>query len=172
MSDTKLVTLRKTTKRDPAIFFEQQRDPEARHMAAFVPPDPNDRTGFMQHWAKLLADPSITIRTILSGKEVAGHVVCFPMEGHPTIGYWLGREFWGRGIATAALRAFLEVIAVRPVYARVAKDNAASLRVLAKCGFTITGESRGFAEARGDVIEEYILVREAPGSQQEANDAR
>jgi RimJ/RimL family protein N-acetyltransferase len=51
----------------------------------------------------------------------------------------------------------------RPIYARVAKDNVASLRVLEKCGFTITGQAKGFANARGEEIEEWILELTAPG---------
>ena len=41
--------------------------------------------------------------------------------------------------------------------ARAAADNAASLRVLAKCGFEVVGEDRGFANARGEEIDEYVL---------------
>jgi RimJ/RimL family protein N-acetyltransferase len=45
----------------------------------------------------------------------------------------------------------------RPLYARAAKDNIASLRVLEKCGFTIAGYERGFANARGEEVEEVVL---------------
>ncbi len=83
--------------------------------------------------------------------------------GKPEVTYWLGKEFWGQGIATRALAAFLGQMTERPVYARAAKDNAGSLRVLEKCGFTITGEGKGFANARGMEIEEYILTLGAAG---------
>lgn len=46
---------------------------------------------------------------------------------------------------------------VRPLYARVVKDNLASQRVLQKCGFTICGENKGFANARGKEVEEFIM---------------
>jgi GNAT superfamily N-acetyltransferase len=87
-------------------------------------------------------------------------VVAFvaPWSGKPEVSYWLGREFWGKGIATTALRLFLSVVAVRPLYARAARDNAASIRVLEKCGFTIAGSARGFANARGAEVEEMVLV--------------
>ncbi|MCB0242704.1 MAG: GNAT family N-acetyltransferase, partial [Anaerolineae bacterium] len=71
--------------------------------------------------------------------------------------YWLGREYWGKGIATRALAAFLEIITVRPLYARAAQDNIGSLMVLAKCGFVICGKDKGFATARGGETEEYVL---------------
>ena len=56
----------------------------------------------------------------------------------------------------------------RPMYARVVKDNIASLRVLEKCGFTICGEGKGFAYARGEEVEEFILRLKAS----EAGDVR
>jgi RimJ/RimL family protein N-acetyltransferase len=49
----------------------------------------------------------------------------------------------------------------RPIYARVAKDNIGSLRVLHKCGFTITGEDTGFANARSQDVEAYLLTLHA-----------
>jgi RimJ/RimL family protein N-acetyltransferase len=85
-------------------------------------------------------------------------VASFEDAGQLEVTYWLGREFWGRGIATRALAALLEYQTTRPIYARAAKDNAASLRVLQKCGFVITGEDKGYANARGEVIEEYLLT--------------
>lgn len=77
------------------------------------------------------------------------------------VSYGLGKTFWGRGIATQALALFLAEVSIRPIHARVAKDNAASLRVLERNGFTISGEDRGFAEGRGAEIEEWLLVRQA-----------
>jgi Acetyltransferase (GNAT) domain len=79
-------------------------------------------------------------------------------EGKPEVTYWLGKEYWGKGLATWALTEFLtHHNKTRPIYARVAKDNLGSRRVLEKCGFAIIGESRGFANARGQEIEEFLL---------------
>ena len=83
------------------------------------------------------------------------------MEDEPEVSYWLGKEFWGKGIATWALGEFLEFDRSRPMYARVAKDNLASLRVLQKCGFVIQGEDKGFANAREQEVEEFILILNA-----------
>jgi RimJ/RimL family protein N-acetyltransferase len=146
------------TESDLPVFFEQQRDPDANYMAAFTSRDPNDRDAFMAHWARILADEANTTRTIVVDGAVAGNIASFLLEGECDVGYWLGKPYWGRGIATAALRAFLDEITVRPLHARAAKDNVASLRVLRKCGFTITGEGSGYAEARGAETEEYILT--------------
>lgn len=150
--------LREVTDSDLPIFFEQQLDPDANHMAAFTSRDPADEEAFTAHWTRILADRTNTNRTILVSGQVAGNIACYEDEdGRPEVGYWIGKDYWGKGIATAALRAFLTVVTVRPIYARVAKDNLASLRVLQKCGFAIIGEDKGFANARGQEIEEYLL---------------
>lgn len=103
-------------------------------------------------------DPSIKMMTILYLGNVAGYVLSFIMFGEKEVGYWLGKEFWGKGIASQALMEFLQIIDERPLYAHAAKDNAGSIRVLQKCGFAITGEEIGFARARGTEIEEYIFT--------------
>ncbi|EQD29500.1 GCN5-related N-acetyltransferase [mine drainage metagenome] len=86
----------------------------------------------------------------------------FEMFGRPTIAYWVARRFWRKGVATAALTAFLAERTERPLYARAAADNAASARVLAKCGFRPYGRERAFAEARGEEIEEQLFVLPTP----------
>ncbi|NDJ54181.1 MAG: GNAT family N-acetyltransferase [Chloroflexi bacterium] len=158
-SDDPAVQLRDVYKSDLPIFFEQENDEEARYMAAFVAPNPDDRAGFMAHWDKLLSNPAIIKRTILLGEAIAGQIYCFELEGQQSIGYWIGKAFWGQGVATRALLSFLEIVTHRPVYARVVKDNLASQRVLEKCGFAIVGEDVGFAHGRGADVEEYIFER-------------
>ena len=154
---TTAVLLRDVTEDDLAIFFEHQLDSAANHMAAFTAKDPADRDAFHAHWTKILGDDTVIIKTILFEGHVAGHIAKFERSGEPEITYWIGREYWGKGIATQALSEFLGDVKVRPLYARVAKDNIASLRVLEKCGFTISGYDRGFANARAQEIEEAIL---------------
>lgn len=150
--------LRQVVDADLEIFFAQQLDPEANWMAAFTAKDPADRAAFTKHWARTRVDSNVIIRTIVVDDAVAGYVLSYVENDGPEITYWLGRSYWGRGIASAALRMFLErVNPSRPMRARVAKDNAASLRVLQKCGFQIVGEDRGFAQARGAETEEFIL---------------
>lgn len=148
------VLLREVTASDLPIFFEQQLDPDATQMAAFLA---RDREAFMAHWTKILGDETITKKTILFEGQVAGNIVSFEQFGERLVGYWLGKEYWGKGIATQALSAFLDQVKVRPLYAHVAKHNIASIRVLEKCGFTIIGEEKGFADASGEEVEEFIL---------------
>jgi RimJ/RimL family protein N-acetyltransferase len=125
--------LRHVTPQDLPVFYEQQRDPVAVRMAAFPA---RERDAFLAHWQhRILADASVLKRTILVDGQVAGHVLSWPQEDRRLIGYWLGREHWGRGVATAALSQFLRHELVRPLYAHVAAGNRASSRVLEKCGF-------------------------------------
>ena len=152
------VQLRDVVDADLPIFFAYQQEPTAVHMAAFTAKDPSDRAAFMTHWAKIRADHNITIQTILVQGEVAGSVLCYGPLGETEVSYWLGQAFWGKGIATAALQQFLGLVTERPLFARTAQDNIGSLRVLQKCGFVITGQDRGFAQARGTEIAEFILT--------------
>lgn len=149
--------LREVADDDLPLFFDNQRDPEAVRMAAFTSKDPDDRVAFDAHWTRIRARDDILIRTIVVNGRVVGSVLSYVMEGETEVSYWISRDYWGRGIATAALAEFLTIQTTRPIYARAAKDNTGSLRVLAKCGFRIIGEDRGFANGRGQEIEEYVL---------------
>jgi RimJ/RimL family protein N-acetyltransferase len=143
------VRLRGVTEDDLPVFFEHQRDPEANRMAAFPP---RDRDAFMAHWTTILRDASVVLRTVLLDGEVAGNVVVFDYEGRREVGYWIGRAFWGKGVATSALRAFLAEVTERPIFAGVAEANVASIRVLEKCGFTIS-------EAQAGDEDGHVLMR-------------
>jgi RimJ/RimL family protein N-acetyltransferase len=91
---------------------------------------------------------------------VAGNVVSFEQSGEREVGYWIGKRYWSRGIVTRALSTFLYHVDARPLYARVAKHNIASNRVLEKCEFTISGEDRVPSDERGDEVEEFSLKLE------------
>ena len=141
---------------DLDIFFKFQLDREANYMAAFTTKNPNDRENFDSHWKKIRSNPDIINKTIIYKDIIVGHIAKFMSEDKPELTYWIGRDFWGKGIATQALKQFLLLINIRPLYARVAKDNIGSNRVLEKCGFLIIGEDKGFAEGRGQETEEFI----------------
>jgi RimJ/RimL family protein N-acetyltransferase len=155
------VRLRAVADADLDTFFVNQLDPAANRMAAFTAPDPTDRAAFDAHWARLRADDAVVVRTVLVDGAVAGNVLLFRHAGKPEVGYWIGRRFWGRGVASRALAEFLRDVRTRPVFARVAKDNTASVRVLEKCGFVVVGADRGYANARGAEVEEHVLRLDA-----------
>jgi len=150
--------LREVVDDDLPLFFDFQLDQNANYMAAFTARDPTDREAFTAHWNRILADPTTINRTIVCDGQVVGSVSSYVEAGKPEVTYWIGRAHWGRGIGTRALAAFLvQVNTARPIYARVAKDNIGSRRILGKCGFQVIGETKGFANARGEEIEELIL---------------
>jgi RimJ/RimL family protein N-acetyltransferase len=156
--------LREVRDEDLAVLFEQWADPVAAHMAAFTAPDHMDRDAFERRWSRLRADATVINRVIVVDGDVAGSIGSWGDPGERELTYWIGRSYWGKGIATAALNAFLTIDPSRPLHARVASDNVASRRVLEKCGFRVIATERGFAQARSDEIEEFVLRREAPGS--------
>ena len=154
-----MAVIRDVTEADLPIFFEHQQDPEAARMAAFPP---RDREAFMAHWQKILANDELTKKTVLSEEgEVAGNVVMFDLHGKHLVGYWIGREFWGKGIATKALSALLAEVTTRPLHAYVATSNLGSVRVLEKCGFTFVSRETEFNETLGEEIEEALYVLES-----------
>jgi RimJ/RimL family protein N-acetyltransferase len=126
------VQIRGVEDADLETFFLQQLDPEATRMAAFPA---REREPFMAHWARIRTDTTVDLRTIVVGGRVAGNIVSWDQGGKREVGYWIGRPYWGRGIASSALALFLDVVAVRPLYAYLAVHNAGSIRVLEKCGF-------------------------------------
>ena len=157
------LTLREVRDEDLPLLFEQWADPVAAHMAAFTAPDHMDRDAFERRWSRLRADEAdadwgtVLTRVIVVDDEVAGTIGSWGEPGEREVTYWIGRSYWGKGIATAALKAFLAVERSRPLHARVASDNVASRRVLEKCGFGVIATERNVAEARSAEIEELVL---------------
>lgn len=148
-----MISLHEPTLADLELFFEHQADPEGSRMVGSTP---RSREAFFEHWVRTSADPTVTRKTVLYKGRVAGYVGRFERLGTPEICYWLGREFWGGGVASRALAIFLAADGRRPLWGRVAKRNPASVRVLEKCGFVISGEDR-YAGPSGEEIEEFIL---------------
>ena len=155
------IVLREIEDRDLSVLFEHSRDRDAIRMAAFTSPEADDRTTFERRWARLRSDSSTTNKVVDVDGRVVGHVASFELEGQREVTYWIGREDWGRGIATRALQEFLQLEATRPLYARAASDNVASIRVLTKCGFVVVGEGRGFAHGRNEDADEFVLRLDA-----------
>ena len=126
------VSLRSVEDRDLDVFFEHQADPQAVEMAAFPA---RDKDQFAAHWAKVRADDTLVLRTIVADGMVAGNIGSWPDNGQQLLGYWIGREYWGRGVATQALALLVGEVSIRPLYAHVVEHNVGSIRVLEKCGF-------------------------------------
>jgi RimJ/RimL family protein N-acetyltransferase len=142
------VRIREVADADLPIFYEHQCDPQALRMAVWTARDQN---AFADHWARIRVDRTVMIRTILAGEAVAGYIGSWVDGNERRVAYWLGREWWGKGIATRALAQLLAEVA-GTVFARVASTNVASRRVLEKCGFIAVETQR-----EGDV--EEIVMR-------------
>ncbi len=149
------VFLRDVTEADLPIFYEQQLDEGAAKMAAFPS---RAHEPFMTHWGKILKADHLIKQTVVADGQVAGNIVSFDQDDLQMVGYWLGRNFWGKGIATQAVKLLLTDLKIRPLYAYVAKHNIASRRVLEKCGFTIQSEQQTFDDELNETVDEYLLV--------------
>ncbi len=157
MTDAPDVSLRRVEDGDLEAFFEHQADPLAVEMAAFPA---RDREQFAAHWTRLRANDAVVTRTVVADGEVAGNIGSWDDDGQQFLGYWIGREWWGRGVATRALALLLDEVHVRPLHAHVVAHNAGSIRVLEKCGFR---RDRALEEghASDDAVEELCFVLEA-----------
>ena len=131
--------LRNVLEGDLRTFFEHQRDPEANSLAAYPA---KEWDAFISHWRHaVLGNPANEVRTILVDDRVAGYVSSWDQDGRRLIAYWIGREYWGRGVSRRAVEEFLRSHErQRPIHAYVALSNVRSIRVLEKCGFQRAGE--------------------------------
>jgi RimJ/RimL family protein N-acetyltransferase len=145
--------LRDVVDSDLDAFFQHQADPEAAAVAMFPA---REREAFDAHWRRIRADETVAMRTIDADGEVAGNVISWEQDGRRLVGYWVGREFWSRGLATAALAEFVEQLAERPLYAWVATSNVGSIRVLEKCGFARVSSRVQHAPDLGVDVDEYL----------------
>ena len=157
-----MALLREVRDTDLDVLFAHWTDPEANRMAAFAPADPSDREAFDERWRRIRESDDSTALVIEVDGEVVGSIGSWTNEGEREVTYWIGREHWGRGIATRALAEFLaDVERTRPLQASTADDNVGSQRVLEKCGFRRVGVRRAFATSRGEELDEVLFRLDA-----------
>lgn len=152
------IELREVVPGDLQTIYAYQLDPEANRMAVT---NPRTKEVFEAHWASSLSDPGVVARAITLDGKLVGHIACFVMDGRDSVGYWVDRAHWGKGIASAALERFLGIVTKRPLHARAARSNAGSVRVLTKCGFVLTGYEWAEATERFPACEEAVFVLES-----------
>ena len=128
------VALREIRESDVPVLCVFQNEPEANEMAAFPA---RDESAFREHLGRVLANPDNIVRAIVDGDVVVGQIGSWDQDGKREVGYWVGREHWGKGYATGALRALLSIDPVRPMWAEIAEHNIGSQRVVEHCGFVL-----------------------------------
>jgi RimJ/RimL family protein N-acetyltransferase len=138
------VSLRPTTAHDLPTLFQIQQDPDSNQMAGTKP---YTQAAYSAVWDRILSTPPIEARVIVEGDPATGAIVgsinCFQRDGMDHIGYWIDKPHWGRGIATRALSLMISEIPRRPIHATAARSNAASIHILQRCGFRLTGYHQG-----------------------------
>lgn len=150
------VTVRPAQESDLEMLFQHQLDDDYNKMATFGAADPKDKVAFLAHKRKIIADPDCLFYTVELNQTPIGTVGSFWFDGERDLGYGIAKEYWGKGLATQAVRSFLSVEQIRPLGARVAVHNVASIRILEKCGFQRVGSEKGFSDFLNCEIEENI----------------
>ena len=153
------VLLRPVEAADVPLFFAHANDVEALRVAALLPEGPGDWAAFRARWTRWLAHAGTLVRTVVCEGNVVGYLISFPRLGRREVGGWFARASWGRGIATASLRALLLLDLTRPLHARAAADNLGALRVLNSCGFRHLSPDQIPVSARRANPQEVVCVR-------------
>ena len=150
------IKLRPSVVADINNFFEYQLDTEANYLAAFTAKDQTDKTAYLEQYTKLLYNPTVNMQTIVVDSNVVGTVTKFEINDETEVAFWIDKPFWGQGIATKALKMFLDIETKRPIFGHAAFDNFGSQKVLEQCCFVKIGTEKGFANARQAEIEEFV----------------
>lgn len=151
------VRLRPVTDADLETLFALESDAVGADMIAFLPREPGDRDAFDAHWRRVRADDSVVTRVIEADGGFAGYAISFLTDGERQVGYWIVRDLWGHGVATAALRALVTELPDRPLWGSTAADNLGSQRVLENAGFVFDRIEHSLAPRRGTEIEERVF---------------
>lgn len=154
-SESAAVRLVEVCAQDIDTLYEFERDVEGHRMAMTIP---RSRTAHRKHWESVLRDPAVFVRMITYDDAAAGVISSFPLNEQHYVGYWISKAHRNRGIATEALRLLLSVVSVRPLTARVASSNYASVRVLEKNEFRTDRTEWSDATDRFQACEETVLI--------------
>lgn len=148
--ETDRIILRPWTDSDAEALYKYASDPEVGPRAGWPPHNSLEesldiiRTVFHNDttWAIVLKETGEAIGAMGYGPSCDCNLPS--REGEPTVGYWVARPYWGRGICTEALRLMISNIQSDTEIASLISghftDNPASGRVMEKCGFIPTGE--------------------------------
>lgn len=148
--------LRPVVDADLPVLYQHQTEPLAHQMAAFSAY--REQAAFEERMLKILGNPSIIVLAIELNGGVVGTVGKWVAETQDEINYWIDSAHWGKGIATHAVKLFLQQYTSRPIHGHTAADNLASIRVLEKNGFKRVDTKTTWAEAREAEVDEVSWI--------------
>ncbi|GAA1857284.1 GNAT family N-acetyltransferase [Microbacterium koreense] len=159
------IELRDVDDDDIDAIFDMMRDREAIALAAFTAENPDDRDAFDAWIGRQRTSDDVIYDVVTEDGGFAGSIAVFTVNGDREVSYWIARNAWGRGVASGALRILVSREAERPLFARVAAHNVASIAVLEKNGFTEVSRNSDFAPGLRREVEEivYTLVPSLDG---------
>ena len=149
--ETDIILLRHWQESDADALYEYASEPEVGERAGWPPHQSKEqsreiiRTVFNNPttWAIVLKETGKVVGAMGYGPSCECSLPS--RKGEPTVGYWVGKPYWGMGICTEALRLMIEHIrrttAIPSLISGHFTDNPASGRVMEKCGFIPTGET-------------------------------
>ena len=149
--ESERIALRHWQDADADILYEYAREPEVGERAGWPPHQSREesleviRTVFDNPttWAIVLKETGKVVGAIGYGPSCDCALPA--REGEPTVGYWVGKPYWGQGICTEALRLMIahirQTTAINSLISGHFADNPASGRVMEKCGCDPTGET-------------------------------
>lgn len=164
--ETRRLILRSPEDRDVARIAELAADYDVARMSLRMPHPYgiDDANRFLLRTASQDRKRDNTFVIDLEGDGAVGVMGFFhDRDPYPEMGYWIGRPYWGRGLATEAAEGALKWASKswkkRAVAAGHFPDNPASGRVLTKSGFLYTGETRRkLSLARGEETDIRMMV--------------
>jgi RimJ/RimL family protein N-acetyltransferase len=153
------ILLRRTHAADLPRLHAMELDEASNALAGTKP---RDWPTFHDRWMQILADVDdgvlgVIPRVVIADGSVVGAVNISPHEGRSAIGYWVAREWWGRGIATRAVGMMLGEFTRRPLIATASAANLPSIRVLEKHGFVLV-DRRATPETPRTVARETVTL--------------
>jgi ribosomal-protein-alanine N-acetyltransferase len=160
------VTIRNLRIKDAASMARNANNPKVAANLRDRFPHPYTRKDAEEWIRRIRSATPETAFAIAAGDEVVGGIGYMPQADvarfTAEIGYWLAEPYWGRGIATRAVRALVDHLFATTdlvrLYAYVFETNPASARVLEKAGFRREGRLRKSVMKGGRILDQDLFA--------------
>lgn len=170
--ETERLLLRPYMREDTAEVARLLNDTEMARFLMVIPHpfvEFDARTLVKAAWRRLTGgrgfDLLITVKGDSGGPVGSVGVGLHDERRRGELGFWIGREYWGRGYASEAARRMVsfatETLCVPRLTGTVAADNAASLAVLGRLGFVETGRGEKRVPSTGEMREVIFFELQA-----------